>query len=191
LGNPGKKSTFLLRNILRGLIWLVIIIAVFLFFKNKVDINYLNWLKPVYSNPPVMFLIFITSEVIVGIIPPEIFMIWALRNGSAAEYAYLILLLSVLSYSAGLIGYFFGRYLHTTLLYRFIRIKFLRKMERMLNIYGLYIIIVAALTPLPFSGVSMLVGSVKYPLKKYILYSLLRFARFSVYSWFIWKANTL
>lgn len=191
MGNPGKKSAFLLRNILRGLIWLLIIIAVFLFFKNKVDVNYLNWLKPVYSNPPVMFLIFFTSEVIVGIIPPEIFMIWALRNGSASEYAYLILLLSVFSYSAGLIGYFFGRYLHTTLLYRFIRMKFLRKMERMLNIYGLYIIIVAALTPLPFSGVSMLVGSVKYPLKKYVLYSLLRFARFVVYSWFIWKANTL
>ena len=191
MGNPGKKSTFLLRNILRGLSWLVIIIAIFLFFKNKVDVNYLSWLKPLYSNPPVMFLIFFTSEVIIGIIPPEIFMIWALRNGSISEYASLILLLSVISYLAGLIGYFFGRYLNTTLLYRFIRLKFLRKMERMLNIYGLYIIIVAALTPLPFSGVSMLVGSVKYPLKKYILYSLLRFARFFVYSWFIWKANTL
>lgn len=116
-------------------------------------------------------------------------MIWALRNGIVFEYSMLILLLAVLSYIAGLIGYFFGRYLNTTLLYRFIRMKFLRKMERMLNIYGLYIIIVAALTPLPFSGVSMLVGSVKYPLKKYILYSLFRFGRFAIYSWFIWKAN--
>ncbi len=187
---PGKKSAFLLRNLLRGLIWLAVIIVIFIIFKYKVDINYLNWLKPVYSNPPVVFLIFFASEVIVGIIPPEIFMIWALRNGSVSEYASLILLLSVVSYVSGLIGYFFGRYLNTTLLYRFIRMKFLKKMERMLNIYGLYIIIVAALTPLPFSGVSMLVGSVKYPLKKYIFYSLLRFARFVVYSWFIWKANT-
>ena len=189
--NPEKKSAFLIRNILRGLIWLAVIIAIFLFFKYKVDINYLYWLKPVYSNPPLIFLIFFTSEVIIGIIPPEIFMIWALRNGSISEYASLILLLSVVSYTAGLIGYFFGRYLNTTLLYRFIRLKFLKKMERMLNIYGLYIIIVAALTPLPFSGVSMLVGSVKYPLKKYIFYSLLRFARFAIYSWLIWQANTL
>ena len=189
--NPAEKSSFLLRNLLRWLIWLAIIIAVFLFFKNKVDLNYLNWLKPVYSSPTIMFLIFFTSEVIVGIIPPEVFMIWALRNGDVAEYTSLILLLSVLSYMAGLIGYCFGRYLNTTLLYRFIRRKFLSKLERMLNMYGLYIIIVAAITPLPFSGVSMLVGSVKYPVKKYILYSALRFARFIVYSWFIWKANTI
>ena len=118
-------------------------------------------------------------------------MIWALRNGNITEYAVLIFFLAIMSYIAGLIGYFFGRYLNTTILYRFIRRKFLRKLERRLNTYGLYLIIVAALTPLPFSGVSMLIGSVKYPLKKYILFSLLRFARFAVYSWFIWEVNTI
>ena len=186
-----KKSTFLFRNLLKGLIWLAVIIAAFLFIKNKVDINYLAWLKPLYNNIPVIFIIYLTSELIIGIIPPEVFMIWALRNGSVSEYIILILLLALISYVAGLINYFFGRYLHTTLLYRFIRRKFLGKMERMLNIYGLYIIIVAALTPLPFAGVSMLVGSVKYPLKKYIIYSLSRFARYAVYSWFIWEANAI
>ncbi len=189
--NRNKKSTFLIRNLLRGLVWLAVIIAAFLFIKNKVDINYLAWLKPIYNNTAIIFLIYLTSELVIGIIPPEVFMIWALRNGSVIEYMMLILLLALISYIAGLTGYFFGRYLNTTLLYRFIRRKFLRKMEGMLNIYGLYIIIVAALTPLPFSGVSMLVGSVKYPLKKYILYSLSRFARFAVYSWFIWEANAI
>jgi membrane protein DedA with SNARE-associated domain len=186
-----KKSTFLIRNLLRGLVWLAVIIAAFLFIKNKVDINYLAWLKPIYNSTTIIFLVYLTSELIIGIIPPEVFMIWALRNGSVIEYMTLILLLALISYIAGLTGYFFGRYLNTTLLYRFIRRKFLRKMEGMLNIYGLYIIIVAALTPLPFSGVSMLVGSVKYPLRKYILYSLSRFARFAVYSWFIWEANAI
>jgi len=191
LFNRNKKSTFLIRNLLRGLVWLAVIIAAFLFIKNKVDINYLAWLKPIYNNTAIIFLVYLTSELIIGIIPPEVFMIWALRNGSILEYMTLILLLALISYIAGLTGYFFGRYLNTTLLYRFIRRKFLRKMEGMLNIYGLYIIIVAALTPLPFSGVSMLVGSVKYPLRKYILYSLSRFARFAVYSWFIWEANAI
>ncbi len=184
-----NKSAFFFRNLLRGLIWLALIIAVFWFLKNKVEVNYLAWLEPVYSNSTIVILIYITSEILIGIIPPEVFMIWALQDGGVFIYAMLIFVLAALSYMAGLIGYFFGRYLNTTLLYRFIRRKFLKKMERMLNIYGLYIIIVAALTPLPFSGVSMLVGSVKYPLKKYILYSLFRFARFAVYSWFIWKAN--
>jgi membrane protein YqaA with SNARE-associated domain len=191
LFKSNNKSTFLIRNLLRGLVWLALIIGAFLFIKNKVDINYLAWLKPIYENTFIIFLIYFTSELVIGIIPPEIFMIWALRNGSIAEYMILILILAVISYLAGLAGYFFGRYLHTTLVYRFIRRKFLTKMERKLNIYGLYIIIVAALTPLPFSGVSMLVGSVKYPLRKYILYSLTRFIRFAAYSWFIWEANTI
>jgi membrane protein YqaA with SNARE-associated domain len=191
LSKSNNKSTFLIRNLLRGLVWLALIIGAFLFIKNKVDINYLAWLKPIYENTFIIFLIYFTSELVIGIIPPEIFMIWALRKGSIAEYMILILILAVISYLAGLAGYFFGRYLHTTLVYRFIRRKFLTKMERKLNIYGLYIIIVAALTPLPFSGVSMLVGSVKYPLRKYILYSLTRFIRFAVYSWFIWEANTI
>ncbi len=186
-----KKSAFLFRNLLRGFIWLAIIIAVFWIIKNKVDINYISWLEPLYCNTAIIVMIYFASEVIIGIIPPEVFMIWALQNGIVFQYAMLILLLAVISYIAGLIGYFFGRYLNTTLLYRFIRLKFLGKIERMLNIYGLYIIIVAAITPLPFSGVSMLVGSVKYPLKKYMLYSLFRFARFAVYSWFIWEANAL
>jgi membrane protein DedA with SNARE-associated domain len=191
LSRSNNKSTFLIRNLLRGFIWLAVIIAAFLFIKNKVNVNYLEWLKPLYDNTFIIFLIYFTSELVIGIIPPEVFMIWALRNGSIAEYMILILILALISYLAGLAGYFFGRYLNTTLVYRFIRMKFLTKMERKLNIYGLYIIIVAALTPLPFSGVSMLVGSVKYPLRKYILYSLTRFIRFAVYSWFIWEANII
>jgi membrane protein DedA with SNARE-associated domain len=191
LSKSNNKSIFLFRNLLRGLVWLAVIIGAFLLIKNKVDINYLAWLKPIYENTFIIFLIYFTSELVIGIIPPEVFMIWALRNGSIAQYMILILILALISYLAGLAGYFFGRYLHTTLVYRFIRMKFLTKMERKLNIYGLYIIIVAALTPLPFSGVSMLVGSVKYPLRKYILYSLTRFVRFAVYSWFIWQANAI
>ena len=191
MSKSNNKSIFLFRNLLRGLVWLAVIIGAFLLIKNKVDINYLAWLKPIYENTFIIFLIYFTSELVIGIIPPEVFMIWALRNGSIAQYMILILILALISYLAGLAGYFFGRYLHTTLVYRFIRMKFLTKMERKLNIYGLYIIIVAALTPLPFSGVSMLVGSVKYPLRKYILYSLTRFVRFAVYSWFIWQANAI
>ena len=191
MSKSNNKSIFLFRNLLRGLVWLAVIIGAFLLIKNKVDINYLAWLKPIYENTFIIFLIYFTSELVIGIIPPEVFMIWALRNGSIAQYMILILILALISYLAGLAGYFFGRYLNTTLVYRFIRMKFLTKMERKLNIYGLYIIIVAALTPLPFSGVSMLVGSVKYPLRKYILYSLTRFVRFAVYSWFIWQANAI
>ncbi len=176
---------------MRGLIWLTIIIGIFLIFKKFVDVNYLSWLAPIYDTPVIMYLIFIASEIAVGIIPPEVFMIWALRYNDASGYATIIAFLAAISYLAGLTGYFIGRYLNTTLFYRFFRRKFLGKSEKLLNIYGLYLIIVAAVTPVPFSGVSMLIGSVRYPLKKYLFYSLTRFFRFAVYSWIIWKANSI
>lgn len=176
---------------MRGLIWLAIIIGIFLLFKKFVDVNYISWLTPVFDTPAIMFIIYLTSEVAVGIIPPEVFMIWALRHIDISGYITIIALLAVISYLAGITGYFIGRYLNTTLFYRFFRRKFLGKSEKLLNIYGLYLIIVAALTPVPFSGVGMLVGSVRYPFKKYFYYSLTRFLRFAIYSWIIWEVNSL
>ncbi len=189
MGSPQKKSVFLIRNLAKGLLWLGIIVTIFIFFKKKVDINYLSWLAPVYENPVLIFLIFTASEIFFGIIPPEIFMLWGLRDGIASNYVYIISLLAFISYIAGVIGYLFGSYLDTTRIYRYLRRKFLSKSQRLLNTYGLYLIIVAALTPLPFSGISMLIGSVRYPFRKYILYSSTRFIRFGLYGWIIWEAN--
>ncbi len=171
--------------------WLAVIIVIFLLFKKYVDGNYLSWLAPVYDHPFIIYLIFLTSEIMVGIIPPEVFMIWALRYNETMGYITIIAFLAVISYLAGITGYFIGRYLNTTLFFRFFRRKILGRSEKLLNIYGIYLIIVAALTPLPFSGVAMLIGSVRYPFKKYFYYSLIRFLRFAVYSWIIWEANTL
>lgn len=189
MDNPQKKSVFLIRNLAKGIIWLGVIISLFFILKKYVDINYLKWLAPVYERPFLVFLIFTLSEIMIGIIPPEIFMLWGLRDGVVTHYVYIVIILAVISYLAGFIGYLFGSFLDTTRIYRFLRRKFLSKSQRLLNTYGLYLIIVAALTPLPFSGISMLVGSVSYPLRKYIFYSATRFIRFGLYGWIIWEAN--
>jgi membrane protein DedA with SNARE-associated domain len=118
-------------------------------------------------------------------------MIWALRYHDISGYITIIAFLAVISYMAGITGYFIGRYLNTTLFFRFFRRKILGRSDRLLNIYGIYLIMVAATTPLPFSGVAMLIGSVRYPFRKYFSYSLMRFLRFAVYSWIIWEANII
>ncbi len=189
-GKP-KKSSFLLRNLFRGFIWLMLIVGLFIVFKKFISPNYIEWLAPIYNNSFIVYTVFFFSEVIIGIIPPEIFMIWALRYNSIIEYIAIVAVLAAVSYLAGLIGYFIGRYLNTTLMYRFFRRKFLKKSEKLLNVYGPYLIIVAAVTPLPFSGVSMLVGSVRFSLKKYLIFSSTRILRFAVYSLIIWKANMI
>lgn len=182
---------YIIGNLLKGFLWLGGIIIAYVLFKKYVNIDFLTWFEPLFSNEKLMYTIFFVSEVIIGIIPPEIFFIWALRFESVPDYIYVISALAFTSYLAGIIGYFIGRYLHNTLFYRYFRRRFLTKMEKRLQQFGLYLIIIASLTPIPFSGVAMLVGSVKYPFSKYSLYSLFRFLRFGVYAWIIWETQLL
>ncbi|MBN1118935.1 MAG: VTT domain-containing protein [Bacteroidales bacterium] len=180
---------FILSNILKALLWLAAFLGAYLLFRRFVNIDYFDWLKPVFDNERLMYILFLVSEIIIGVVPPEIFFIWALRFEELAHFLFVIGSLALISYMAGIIGYFIGRYLNRTLYFRYIKIRFLRKMDKRLKQYGLYLIIVAALTPVPFSGVAMLVGSTRYPFVKYFMFSLTRFLRFAIYAWVFWEAR--
>ena len=183
------NNRFIIRNFIRGLLWLGLFLTVYILFKKYVDVNYLEWFKPIFDNKKLIYTIFLISEIVIGIIPPEIFIIWALRYGVLIQFLLVVGALSVISYLSGVVGYFIGRYLNVTLYFRYIRIRFLGKMEQRLQQFGLYLIIIAALTPIPFSGVAMLIGSVRYPLSRYLLFSLFRFMRFAIYAWVFWEVR--
>lgn len=185
------KTKFLFKNLLRGITWLAIIIAVFLAYKKFGKAILFEWLDPMLNRPILVYLIFLISEIVFGIIPPEVFILWALRSSNMIEYAGIVMLLAILSYGSGIVGFFIGRYLKDTRFYRILRYRRFYKYEGKLREYGLYLIIVAALTPLPYSAISMLVGAVRFPFKKFLFYSLTRFIRFATYSWIIWEANLI
>lgn len=185
-----EKTKFLIRNLAKGLIWLVLIVVVFLYLLSLVDdINYEGYLEQIYDRPFMVFLIFVSSEVIFGIIPPEIFMLLSAQHENILFYVVSIAIFATLSYLAGVIGYYIGRYLHDTAFFRFVNRNFLEKYIEKLKKFGGFLIIVAALTPLPFSAIAMLMGSVKYDRNQYLLYSLTRFLRYIVYSILIWHTN--
>ncbi len=186
-----EKYQFFLRHLGKGLLWLTVLIGGFILFKKYVSVDYLLWLKPVYERPVIVYTIFSASELLFGIIPPEIFMIWALQSGSAGSYIQHIIMQSIISFSAGIVGFFIGRYLQHTQFFKIFKKKIFGKYEKYLYRFGAFIIIVASLTPLPFSGISMLIGSVEFPFQKYVLFALTRFIRFAAYSYVVWEANML
>lgn len=186
-----RKSSFFLRNLAKGLLWLGVIVALFVFAKHHLNEELVLRFEPIFERTGLILFIFAVSESIVGIIPPEIFLIWALRSGEINDYLTYTLELTVISYLAGLVAFLFGRYLHNTRLYKYLHDRFLQKAEHLLRNYGLYLILVAALTPIPFSGVAMLVGAVHYPVKQYVYWSLARFAKFSLSAYIIWEANMI
>lgn len=185
------KQKFLIRNLARGLMWLTAIVVLYVVARKYFNFSMEAVLGPVYDNPVLVYSIFLSSEVIFGIIPPEFFMIWSLRAGIVSLYIKNVISLALISYLAGAIGFFIGQYLNNTQFYKQTKKRVFGKFEKHLNNYGGFLVIVAALTPIPFSGIAMLVGSVKYSFRKYLLFSLFRFVRFTAYSIVIWEANIL
>lgn len=183
------KRRFLLRNLGKGLVWLIVIVGGYFYARDNLDFSLETVLGPFYDRPKIVYLIFLASEVIFGIIPPEFFMIWSLRTEVLSSYIYNLISLSAISYAAGVIGFLIGQYLNETQFFVAMKKRVFGKFEDHLTQYGGFLVIVAAVTPIPFSGIAMLMGSVKYSFRKYLYFSLFRFARFLVYAIIIWEAN--
>lgn len=185
------KRSFFWSNLLKGLASLALLMLLFVAFKKTGGTKYIEWLEPIYSKPVLMFLIFTASELIIGLIPPEIFMIWGLNQGGLDTYIWIVALLALISYLAGWVAYFVGKRGHNTLWYRFLKRKYFSKYEIYFSEYGGFLVIVAAATPLPYSAVCMLVGATGFKKAKFFLYSLSRIARYVLYAFIVWEANTL
>lgn len=185
------RTQFFLRNLFKGFIWLIVIVGGYFFLQRNYNFSLQEVLGPIYDQPLVIFGIFLFSEVVFGIIPPEIFMIWSLRSEIMSQYIVNVAALSSISYLAGLIGYYVGSHFSTTRLYGSIKKNYLGKYEKQFSRYGGFLIIVAALTPIPFSAICMLMGAVGFSFRKLMIFTLTRFLRFLVYAMIIWEANIL
>lgn len=93
----------------------------------------------------------------------------------------LLLVMSVASMAGGLTGFLIARRLSHL---KFIRnaVSYYRERgEALISRYGAWAIVIAGLTPVPYSTVSWIAGMMKLPVKTYILASLSRIPRFFLY----------
>ncbi|HHJ10380.1 MAG TPA: hypothetical protein ENK25_05750 [Bacteroidetes bacterium] len=183
-----ERRRFFIGNMFRGAIWLFLILSFFIFLE-VMEFDYYVLLNPFYNHPFLLILIFTFSEVFFGIIPPELFMIWARGYGDISQYVEIVVILASISYMAGILGYFTGRYLGGTKFFRRLEEKRLNNVIPLIRKYGFSLVIIAALTPVPFSATCMVTGSVRYSFRKFLLFAGFRFIRYAVYSYFVWHAT--
>lgn len=184
------KIQFLLKNLLRGLVYMAILAAAYFLFKNYVvDKNQALWLERFYQRPLLIYLIYTGSEVFFGLFPPEIFMIWALYKGDQFHYWMNIAFFTTVSYAAGILGFLIGRYLQRVVIFRYMSRKFFSHYWPLFRKYGSILIVTAALTPLPWATVSILVGTSTYPINKFFLVALSRVFRFAFYGYLIFHTR--
>ncbi len=185
------KTTFLLKNLIKGLFWLGVLVISYVIIEKYFGFDLKVFLGPLYDNNLVIYFIFLVSELIFGIIPPEFFMLWAANKNLWPLYLQHVTALMFISYLAGIIGYLIGAKFGETKFYRLLKRNRLRQFEKHFRQFGGFLVVVAALTPIPFSGICMLMGSVKYNFKKFIWISMSRFIRFFLYAAIVWEANSL
>ncbi len=138
-------------------------------------------------NSVFVFIFFYLTESIMGMIPPDFFIVWAKARYQDQTY-FIVTVLATISYFGGITAYYLG-----ILTGRFKRVEnfIKRKYGKNFNLiekWGGLVIIMAALFPLPFAMISTIAGIVKYPFKKFLLYGLTRYLRFYLYAVVIFGA---
>ncbi len=170
--------------ILAGIIALILILDHFIDFKARQD-ELQHYVEK--HNPLFVFTFFLGSESFMGLIPPDIFIIWA--KARFPEYPYwIVTVLGTLSYIGGINAYFLG-----VLIRRFPKVEryVQKKYEKNFDLirkWGGVVIIMAALFPLPFAMISTIAGIVKYPFKNFLIYGTTRYIRFYLYAMAIFGA---
>ncbi len=180
MGLINLRSKILFKNLGKGIAWLALFILAFYLFEEYTDFNL--FLEHIANYPFLVYLVYSLSEVIFGIIPPELFMKWSVNHGLFDTYALNIALLAVISFAAGILGYHIGGSLRTVGFFKPIFDKYIRKYRNILNKYAGFLIIIGAITPVPFAAICMLVGATDFPYGRFLLFASTRFLRFAAYS---------
>ncbi|MEC9209841.1 MAG: short-chain dehydrogenase [Bacteroidota bacterium] len=154
-------------------IFVLLLMAVNFFI---LDINLLikNILET-YS-PKIVVLCFLISESILGLIPPEIFILWSSKLGFPFLFA-----LATVSYIGGAVSYFLGmRISLIPAVSKHVKQKIKQHIINLRKWGGLFIVL-GAISPIPHSIVSIGAGLINYKFKYYLLWSLFRYLRFVIY----------
>ncbi|MFV0553690.1 MAG: hypothetical protein ACK5LR_03190 [Mangrovibacterium sp.] len=181
-----EKTTFLIRNLLKAFLYFAILVGLYLLAqKYVIASNKEAWKTYLYARTPLVYLSYVFSEVFFGIVPPEIYMKWALHKQGGLSYWQDVSLFAVISYGAGVLAFYVGRGLKRLLMFRFLSRKALKNLWTPFRKFGSVLIVAAALTPLPWALVAILVGTTDYNIKRYLYFALFRLLRFAVYGYLL------
>lgn len=183
-----NRHRFLINNILKGFLGFgILILALHLIRFNFTESERFAWMQPLYERPNLVMGLFFVSELLFGIIPPELFMLWAMQTQYLGTYTWGVVLMSICSYCIGAFNYFLGRFLRDSTDWLRGKSRFVRKYQALFDKYGSELVIVAATSPIPFSLVSLLAGAGGLGRRKYLLNSLYRFPRYFLYAYMLWQ----
>lgn len=181
------RSRFLIKNIIKGLAALALLVIIYILL--QIYTPFEEFLAYIGRWPLLVYMIFIFSEVCFGLIPPEFFMMWSIKDGLFENYAFNVALLAAISYLAGVLGYWIGAKSKHIAVFKKFLYRPINRYKNTLNRYGSLLIVVGAVTPVPFSAICMLIGATNYNFYRFLMIASTRLLRFTLYSIVIYQAN--
>jgi membrane protein YqaA with SNARE-associated domain len=158
------------------LIYLAVMVPVVLIAKHLIDINAVFRFITDHLSDSLVFIVFFISESFLGMIPPDLFVIWSAKFNSPFLF---LTIFGVLSYIGGAISYLIGYWLSKRKRIKAYSERVLDKYIGMARKWGGAFIIIAALFPFsPYSMVVIAVSLLKYPFKYYLIFGISRILRF-------------
>ena len=128
--------------------------------------------------------VFLASESLLGLVPPELFIAWAGKSAMPITY---LSFLALASYTGGIFSYFMGRGItKIPSVHKYLETKMSKHIKNTEK-WGGFLIVVGALLPIPFAITSIAAGIINYKFRHYLLFGLLRFVRFYGYALVIFK----
>ncbi len=160
------------------LIYLLIIIFAVIIGKYLIDFNAVTGYITERFPDILVFAVFFLSESFLGMIPPDLFVIWTSKFNNPLL---ILTVLGVLSYIGGVISYLIGYWLLKRKRIKSFSERVLDKYINMVRKWGGAFIVISALFPFsPFSLIVIAISLFKYPFRMYLLFGLSRIARFII-----------
>ncbi|MCK4747190.1 MAG: hypothetical protein KAT15_09150 [Bacteroidales bacterium] len=167
------------RNVLLIIgIYALVVLLFFLVGKYLVDFNGLFSVITERLSDHFVILLFFASESFAGMIPVDLFVIWAQKFDQPLPFLFLF---GVLSYAGGVISYGIGNWISGRPRVKAFTVKRLEKYIHFVRKWGGAFIVIAALFPFtPFSLVVIAITMLKYPFRLFLIFALTRLVRFAL-----------
>lgn len=176
------RKRYILENVIRSLVYIGVLVFLYVLLKSYFIDELHTWIAFAEERKGLMFLIFFVSELAFGLVPPEVFMVvFPKEDYGFSVFVGIMMLMSFMSYIAGTIIYLIGRFLGRRGDFRLFNQKWYLQYKEKMEMYGSVLLVLACVTPVPYSTVCLVSGSQEFPFKKFLLISLTRIFRFVIY----------
>ena len=192
LDDPELKKLFR-KHIIRGLAFLIVLAILIFILALSLEPQirtFSEWLNIHFGIWGLGAVVFI-ADLIISPVPPDAILFFISKSSMHEQWFILVPILGIVSTGAGICGWFIGRRLqHISYVKRFIN-YFGDEHRASIKRFGFWMVILGALTPLPFSLTCWLAGIFKLPFKTFIVACLFRIPRFVVYYWAIFYSGEI